>query len=93
MIVGSRDFKVVIFRPDLRLKFADLSLHLRIKRQIRVGLKRCDRGFEHIHAYFAVGLREFLYFKRNRHFRVGPNLWPPETIFDPHIGAALGRIR
>src|SRR5215510_3231319 len=52
-------------------------------------LKRCDRGFEHIHAKLPFGLREFLNFKWNRHFSVGPDLWTPETIFDPYAGAAL----
>src|SRR5262250_2871739 len=52
-------------------------------------LKRCDRGFEHIHAKLPVGLLEFLRFKWNRHFSVGQDLRPPESIFDPYVGAAL----
>src|SRR5262249_31684001 len=64
-------------------------LHLRFKRRIRARLKRCDRGFKHIYAKLPVGLLEFLRFKWNRHFIVGPDLWPPETIYDPYAGAAL----
>src|SRR5262245_6956052 len=93
VIVSSRDFEVGIPPPGLRLQRANLSLHLRFKRRIRMRLKRCDRGFEHIHAELPFGLLEFLRFKWNRHFSVGPDLWPPETIFDPYAGRALWTYR
>jgi hypothetical protein len=89
VIVSGRDFEVGVSPPGLRLQRANLSLHLRFKRRIRMRLKRCDRGFEHIHAELPVGLLEFLRFKWNRHFSVCPDLWPPETIFDQYAGAAL----
>jgi hypothetical protein len=93
VIVSSRDFEVGVPPPGLRRQRANLPLHLRFKYWIRMRLKRCDRGFEHIHAELPVGLLEFLRFKWNGHFSVGPDLWPPETIFDPYAGAALGTYR
>src|SRR5262249_16853367 len=89
VIVSGGDFEVGVSPPGFRRQRANLSLHLRFELRIRMCLKRCDRGFEHIHAKLPFGLLEFLRFKWNRHISVGPDLWRPETIFDPYAGAAL----
>src|SRR5262245_61555671 len=93
VIVSSRNFEVGVPPPGLRHQRPNPPLHLRFKCRIRMRLKRCDRGFEHIHAELPLGLLEFLGFKRNRHFSIGLDLWSPEMILERYVGAELRTYR